>query len=110
MSILNMTLNSKFNGFMIISMLFVSLLSINNNVEATLILENETQAESLQQEFNNILNSFNKMKTDFNIIKQSLNNIFDIIIENQASHGIYYEKSELPPLPPTNQSTTGQFN
>ena len=97
--------NIKFTGFACIAVLFVSLISIDNDVEATLILENEAQVESLNQEFNNILNAFNDMKVDFNIIKQSLSKIFDIVIEYQSSPGIYYEESELPPLP-TNQSTT----
>lgn len=109
MSLSRSALNLKFIGFAIIAALFVSLIGINNNVGATLILENQDQAESLQQEFDNILNSFNNVKTDFNIIKQSLIKIFDILIEKQASPGIYYENSVLPPLP-TNQSTTSQFN
>ncbi|VFJ12629.1 protein of unknown function [Candidatus Nitrosocosmicus franklandus] len=38
-----------------------------------------------------------------------MKNIFDIIIENQSSPGIYYEL-ELPPLPSTNQSTMNQLD
>ena len=110
MSLSNSTLNLRFIGFAIIAVLFVSLMGINNNVGATMILENQVQAESLQQEFDNILNSFNNVKTDFNIIKQSLIKIFNILIEKQADPGIYYENSELPPLPTTNQSTTSQFD
>jgi hypothetical protein len=117
--------NLKFICSAIIAVLFVSLLGLTNNVGATLILDNEVQAESLQQELDNILNSINNVKTDFGIIKQSLIKIFDILIEKQASPGIYYENSdlsptnqsvtsqfdsELPPLPPTNQSVTSQFN
>jgi hypothetical protein len=110
MSLSNSALNLKLISFAIVAVLFISLMGINNNVGATLILENQVQAESLQQEFDNMLNSFNNMKTDFNIIKQSLIKIFDIIIEKQTSPGIYYENPELPPLPPTNQSITSQFD
>ncbi len=110
MSLSNSALNLKLIGFAIVAVLFISLMGINNNVGATLILENQVQAESLQQEFDNMLNSFNNVKTDFNIIKQSLIKIFDIIIEKQASPGIYYENPELPPLPSTNQSIISQFD
>lgn len=103
------TLDLKYVVSMITTILFVSLIGINNNVSATLILQNQNQVENLKQEVDNIRNSFNSIKSDFNIIKQSLKNIFDIIIENQSSPGIYYEL-ELPPLPSTNQSTMNQLD
>lgn len=108
-SLLNLTRSLRFRCFTVIAVLFVSLIGINNNAGATLILENQDQAEKLKQEVNTILNSISNITSDYNIIKNSLTKIFDILINKQATPGIYYEFSELPPLP-TNQSITSQFD
>ena len=104
------TLGAKISGFTLIALLFVSLIGINNNVGATLVLENHDQAKNLEKEVNTLLNSISNIKTDYNIMKNSLSKIINILIEKQVGPGIYFENSELPPLPPTNQSTPSQFN
>jgi hypothetical protein len=108
-SLSNLTRNLKFIVPTIIAVLFVSLISIDRNVGATLILETEDQANTLQQEVDTILKSITNIMADYNNVKQSISKIIDIIVEKQASPGVYYEHSELPPLP-TNQSTTSQFD
>jgi hypothetical protein len=108
-SLSNLPRNLKFTILTIIAVLFVSSISIDRNVGATLIVETEDQANTLQQEVDTIFKSISNIMADYNDIKQSLSKIIDIIVEKQASPGVYYEQSELPPLP-TNQSTTSQFD
>ena len=103
-------LGAKISGYMLIALLFVSLICINNNVGATLVLENHDQATNLEKEVNTILKSISNINADYNIIKNSISKIVDILIEKQVGPGIYFKNSELPPLPPTNPSTPSQFD